>query len=180
MTTDIVATVRGDLVPEVRALLQLLAKKRLVPRIADAERFARESLVLLLRHEPSGVEVDLSMAWTQFEHEAIAAASQATFGSVRAPMSRPEDLIVFKSIAGRGKDLDDMTALLTLYPSLDHARLRQRVKQLAALAEEPALAAPLEVAIAKVAGTKTVERSRSPARSRTTVRAAKKPTKRKR
>jgi hypothetical protein len=44
-------------------------------RIRDAERFAGESLVLLLKHQPTGVELDVSMAGTDFEHEALAASS---------------------------------------------------------------------------------------------------------
>ena len=96
-TSDIDAAVRGDEI-DVATLLDALAKKR----IARAEQFARESLVLLLRHEPSGVQFDVSFAWTDFEWEAISAASIASFGVVKAPMAQPEDLIVFKAIAGRG------------------------------------------------------------------------------
>jgi hypothetical protein len=85
MTTDIDATIRGDQV-DMTSLIKALAKKRIVPRIRDAERFASESLVLLLEHQPTGVELDVSMAWTDFEHEALAASSITTFGRARAPM----------------------------------------------------------------------------------------------
>lgn len=165
-TGDIDAAIRGDEV-DVATLVRALATKRIVPRIANAEEFAGESLVLLARHEPSGIELDLSFAWTNFEHDAIAAATDAALGAVVAPMARPEDLIVFKSIAGRGKDLDDVMALLTLYPALDHVKLRARVRELAALAETPELAANLDVAIAatsRSAGT-SIKRPVSPARS---------------
>jgi len=172
-TGDIDAAVRGDEI-DVAPLIKALAKKRIVPRIAQAEQFARESLVLLLRHEPSGVEFDISFVWTDFEQEAIAAASIATFGTVKAPMAQPEDLIVFKAIAGRGKDIDDATALLSLYPGLDLARLRARVQQLAALAETPELGAGLETAITQAAaaaprGTKTPKVTPKP-RTRATTR----------
>jgi hypothetical protein len=152
-TGDIDAAVRGDEI-DAATLLKVLAKKRIVPRIAHADQFARESLVLLLRHEPSGVQFDVSFAWTEFERDAIAAASIATFGAVKAPMAQPADLIVFKAIAGRGKDIDDATALLSLYPRLDLARLRARVHELAALAETPTLGAGLETAIAAAAETR--------------------------
>lgn len=146
MTTDIDVTVKGDQA-DVGALLRSLAKKKIVPRIADAERFASESLVLLLRHSPTGVDFDVSMAWTNFEHAAIAASSIVEFGTVQAPMASAEDLIVFKAIAGRPKDIEDATALLVLYPKLDRKRLRSRVRQLAALAEEPELVRGLDEAI---------------------------------
>jgi len=145
-TADIDAAVRGDEV-DIDTLLAVFAKKRIVPRIEHAARFARENLVLLLRHTPSGVEFDVSLAWTEFEHAAIAAATVAAFGSVNAPMARPEDLVVFKAIAGRGKDMDDIAALLALYPKLDLALVRARVRELAALADAPELARGLESAI---------------------------------
>jgi hypothetical protein len=149
-TGDIDAAIRGDEI-DVKTLITALAKKQIVPRIGHAEQFARESLVLLLRHEPSGVQFDVSFVWTDFEQEAIAAASIVSFGAVKAPMAQPEDLIVFKAIAGRGKDIDDATALLSLYPEIDLARLRARVHQLAALAETPDLGAGLETAIVAAA-----------------------------
>jgi hypothetical protein len=147
MTTDIDAAVQGDQV-DVSALLAALARKRIAPRIDNVERFARESLVLLLRHQPTGVELDVSLAWTDFEHGAIAAASLTAFGTVKAPMAQAEDLVVFKAIAGRPKDIEDATTLLVLYPELDRARLRERVRQLAELADSPALADGLDAAIA--------------------------------
>jgi hypothetical protein len=146
MTTDIDAAVRGDQA-DLATLVAALAKKRIVPRIDDVERFARTSLVLLLKHRATGVELDVSMAWTDFEHEAIAASSVAAFGAVKAPMAQAEDLVIFKVIAGRPKDIEDATTLLVLYPEMDRARLRARVSQLAELADEPALTGGLDAAI---------------------------------
>jgi hypothetical protein len=145
--TDIDAAIRGDEI-ELTPLLKSLAKKRIVPRVKDAAELARANLVLLLRHQPTGVDFDVSFAWTSFEHEAIAAASVTAFGTVKAPMARPEDLIVFKSIAGRGRDIDDVIALLTLYPDIDRDRVRARVRELATAAEVPELTVGLETAIA--------------------------------
>jgi hypothetical protein len=62
-------------------------------------------------------------------------------------MARPEDLVVFKTIAGRPRDIEDASALLVLYPKLDRDRIRDRVKQLAALADQPELASGLDTAI---------------------------------
>jgi hypothetical protein len=184
-TADIDAAIRGDEV-SIDKLLAVLAQKSIAPRIDDAAQFARENLVLLLRHQPSGVEFDVSLAWTEFEHEAIAAATVAAFGAVKAPMARPEDLVVFKAIAGRGKDMDDVAALLALYPKLDLARVRARVRELAALADTPELARGLDSAIesagariaSKPAKTSTPrKRPARKARPRATTKAAtKKPT----
>ena len=142
-TTDIDAAVRGDAVT-VRGLVEHLGRHRISPRIDDAITFAEENLVLLLRHEPTGVDLDVSFAWSGFEHEALDARTVVSFGRVRAPMVTPDDLLVFKAIAGRPKDAQDAEALLALYPALDLARARRRVRELAALAEAPELATQFE------------------------------------
>jgi hypothetical protein len=146
MTTDIDVVVRGDETTPA-AMLRALATRRIVPRIADAEAFARERLVLLLRHRPTGVDVDLSFGWTTFEHEALEARSDAIYGSVVAPMARAEDLVIFKAMAARPKDIDDATALMLMYKEIDVARVRRHLAKLAALADEPSLTSGLEAVI---------------------------------
>jgi hypothetical protein len=90
MTTDVDAVIQGDAV-DLRELVPLLAKHRIVPRISDAISFARANHVLLLRHAPSEVELDVSFGWTAFEHEALEARTIEAYGRVRAPM-RPANL----------------------------------------------------------------------------------------
>ena len=138
LTTDIDAVVRGDAI-SIPALLEGLRRYGIAPRIDDALEFAEQNLVLLVRHEPTGVDLDVSLGWTKFELEALAARSRATFGSVEAPMATPSDLVVFKAMAGRPKDLEDASALLALFPRLDVARVRKRLSQLAEAAGVPEL-----------------------------------------
>lgn len=147
-TTDIDAAVRGDSIALER-LAEVLAAHGIAPRIEDGLDFARENLVLLLRHTPTGVDLDVSLAWSSFEHDAIAARTPARFGVVVAPMSTAEDLIVFKAIAARPKDLEDAEALLHLHPGVDRARIRDQVAELAALAEAPELVSGVEALLAK-------------------------------
>jgi hypothetical protein len=138
MTTDIDAVIRGDAVL-VPALLQALRRHQIAARIADAEAFAATNLVLLTRHRPTEVDLDLSLGWTSFEHEALAARAATRYGKVSVPMARVDDLVVFKAIAGRPRDIDDAVTLLALYPHIDIARVRARVRSLARAAEAPEL-----------------------------------------
>lgn len=138
MTTDIDAVIQGDAV-SVRALVDVLRRHQIVTRIADAEAFAATNLVLLTRHRPTKVDLDLSFGWTVFEHEALAARTSTRYGKVAAPMARVEELLVFKVMAGRPRDIDDAVTLLTLYPHVDLARVRRRLVALAELAEAPEL-----------------------------------------
>jgi hypothetical protein len=147
-TTDIDAAVRGDAVrPEV--LLEIFARNGIQPRIPDALPFARANLVLLLRHESTGVDLDVSFAWSAFEHDALDACTLADFGRVQAPMCTAEDLVVFKAIAGRARDIEDAEALLGLYPAIDLKRVRRRVKELSILAEAPELMENFEVILSR-------------------------------
>ncbi|MFO0613045.1 MAG: hypothetical protein U0414_10675 [Polyangiaceae bacterium] len=146
MTTDLDVVVRGDAV-ELDALLAALAAAKIVPRIADAVPFAQKNLVLLLKHRPSKVEIDLSLAWSGFEHEALAAATTAKLGRVRATFATADALVVFKAIAGRPKDIEDAAALLALHRDIDLALVRQRVRRVAELAEEEAINENLESAV---------------------------------
>lgn len=146
MTTDIDAVVQGDAV-RLEALFDALARSEIVPRQANARAFAEANLVLLVRHVPTEVDLDVSTAWTPFERDALAAATPTRFGAVHAPMARVEDLIVYKAMAARSRDIDDIVALLTLHPDVDLAPARRRVEQLAELAEAPELVAKFDALV---------------------------------
>ena len=148
MTTDIDAVVLGDAV-HARDLLRVLARHAVRPRIEEAEADAEKNLVLLLRHVPTGVDLDVSLGFTDFEREAIESSTPASYGQASYPMARPEDLVVFKALAARPKDIEDAAALLLMHPAIDLANVRRRLGELAALAEEPALLEGLEQVIAR-------------------------------
>ncbi len=93
----------------------LLRRRGLVPRIPNALEFADANQVLLLQHEASGVEVDLSLAWLAFEEAAIATAESLDIGNVRISVARPEDLIIYKAIAWRPQDQQDVERLIALH-----------------------------------------------------------------
>ncbi|HEY2407555.1 MAG TPA: hypothetical protein VGI10_16215 [Polyangiaceae bacterium] len=177
MTTDIDAVVQGDALP-VATLIDFLRGHRIVPRVANAEAFAAANLVLLVRHQPTQVDLDLSFGWTAFEREALRACTSTRYGKLRAPIARVDDLLVFKAIAGRPRDVEDAATLLTLYPNVDLRRVSRRVMELAELAEAPELTNGLEQILAAVAALPRAPRVREatkPTRraARTTPRAKK-------
>lgn len=167
MTTDIDAVIQGDAV-SVHALIEVLRRHQIVPRIENAEAFAAANLVLLTRHRPTDVDLDLSLGWTAFEHEALAARTSTRFGKTAVPMAGVDELLVFKAIAGRPRDVDDAVALLTLYPGIDLTRVHDRVAALAEAAEAPELAAGLEQVLRAAASTpllRTSAAKKTPGRS---------------
>lgn len=143
-TTDIDATFRGEGV-DLTALLRRFARHGIRPRVTDALAFARQSQVLLLEHTASGVELDISLAWLAFEHEALAQPTTIDFAGVRVPAARPEDLVIYKLFAGRPQDFKDAEALLLMHRrSIDLARVRAVLAHLGEMAEEPEIAARVD------------------------------------
>jgi predicted nucleotidyltransferase len=123
-TRDVDFTVEGGKI-EVTALIDRLAQHTLVPRIEDAASFAADNQVLLLRHELTGVDVDLSIAWLPFELDALARASSIAIGGITVRVATAEDLVIYKAIAFRPQDQQDIERLVTLHASaIDLVRVR--------------------------------------------------------
>jgi hypothetical protein len=143
-TRDIDATVMGaDL--DLDELVAGLARHAIVPRIDDAVAFARRHQVLLMRHAPDGVDIDLSLAWLPFELEAIAAAETLEIEGARIRVARAEDLVVYKVAAWRPQDRQDVERLLRLHGrSMDLARVRRLAHDLFDVLEAPERVPELE------------------------------------
>jgi hypothetical protein len=168
LTRDIDVAVRGDSI-SIEQLAAQLATEDIRPRIADALAFARENLVLLLRHAKTGVDLDVSLAWSNFEIDALRTAEPTRFGRARVPMSSVASLVVFKAIAGRPRDLEDVEALLVLHPDIDLVDVRARLTELAILAEAPEVIAVFDDVVRRVTPREnraTKKKSKTSARKR--------------
>ena len=113
-TADVDATVTAPQEPLER-IFDVFAHHRIVPRIAGAVAFARDRQVILLRHEPSGVDLDVSLAWLPFELDAIERSEVIDYAGVPIRVARPDDLVIYKLVAARPRDLDDAERLLLLH-----------------------------------------------------------------
>lgn len=116
-TRDVDLTVEGGKL-ELSALIEHLAPHELTPRIKDAIKFATENQVLLLRHAPTGVDVDLSIAWLPFELHALARADSIEVGGITVRVATAEDLVIYKAIAFRPQDQQDSERAMTLHDSV--------------------------------------------------------------
>lgn len=115
-----------------------------IGRISDAPEFARRNRVILLQHQPTGINVDLSCGALPFEEEMIARARELVIGSVRIKVASPEDLIITKAVAHRPRDIADIESILNIEPNLDFDRIRFWVGQFAESLEMPELIEDLE------------------------------------
>jgi hypothetical protein len=67
-TADVDATLWSEHI-ELDRLFDTFANHHIEPRIADAKTFARDRNVLLLRHQPTGTPLDVSLAYLPFEKD---------------------------------------------------------------------------------------------------------------
>ncbi len=149
VTTDIDVTFSGAEV-SIDALLAELAAVGIAPRIQDAAAFATANQVLLVRHVDTMVDLDISRAWLPFELEAIARAPMTDLAGISLPVARAEDLVIYKMIAWRPRDQQDVERMLLLHgASIDLTRVRRIVRELGEAMENDRLA-DLEAMIARL------------------------------
>jgi len=143
ITKDVDAVVLlGDL--QIDAFLVSGASFGFSPRISDAPNFAAKNRVLLLVHNPSRTEVDISLGVLPFERESVERASIVTVAGISFPVISPEDLIIMKALPRRTRDVADIEAVLDAHPDLDLDRVRYWVSQFASILEAPEILDDLE------------------------------------
>lgn len=120
------------------------------PRIKDAAGFAQKNRVLLLVHTPSAVNVDISLGLLPFEREAVKKRRIRKAGNVTLFLPVPEDLIVFKAVAHRPQDMQDILEIIRSHPKIDRKYVRKAVKEFARVLEMPEILADLETLLAQL------------------------------
>lgn len=126
-------------VDDLPRLLDSARQEGFVPRIDDAEQFARRNRVLLLRHTESEIDIDISLGLLPFEIEMVERSTLHRAGSLELRLPTPEDLIIMKAIAHRPKDMLDIESIITSHPKLDRKRIQFWVEQFAEALETPKL-----------------------------------------
>ncbi len=147
MTADIDAVLLVS-IDDLPQLLRAARQVGLVPRIQDVEAFGRKNRIVLLRHRASGTNVDISLGVLPLEIEAVERSQVIRIGNLRLRVPTVEDLIIFKAVAHRQKDLLDIKMLVELHPDLDRARMEHWVRQFADLLETPELWTDLQAILA--------------------------------
>lgn len=138
LTADVDAVILLS-VDDLPRLIQAAAQEGLVPRIAEAHEFARRHRVLLLRHQDSSINVDISLGMLPLEVEAVERSMVYQVGDCAIRLPTPEDLIILKAVAHRPQDLLDIQAIVENNTSLDTERIESWVREFAQVLEMPEL-----------------------------------------
>ncbi len=84
----------------------------------EVRRGVPNGSIVRMRHPTLGA-VDLVLAETEYQHEAIRRARRERGQAGDIPILRLEDVLVHKLIAGRARDLADIEDILATRPALD-------------------------------------------------------------
>jgi hypothetical protein len=120
-------------------LIAAAERAGIVPRIEDALEFASRSRVLLLRHAPSQIDIDVILGGLPFERSAVEAAQPRSVGGVTVRLPRVEDLMIMKAVAQRPQDMLDLEGLIAAHPQADLTVVRQWVREFSSAAAMPSL-----------------------------------------
>ena len=114
------------------------------PRASEVLPFARRSRVLLLRHQPSSLDVDLVLGALPFEKQVLAERRTVQIGEARFAVPSPENLIILKAVARRPRDLADIEGVLDAHPHVDLNAVRRWVGEFAKALEAPEILEDIE------------------------------------
>ncbi len=106
-------------------------------RLPDVLEFARQSRVFLLKHIPSGIDIDISCGLLPFEENCIKNAQRISAGGIDILIPSPEDLIILKAVAHRPIDLMDIEAIVKVQGELNERYINRKLAEFAAILEMP-------------------------------------------
>jgi hypothetical protein len=130
-------------------------------RIPEAIEFAQAQRVLLLKHDSTGIAIDVSLGALSFEQTALSRRTSISTRIGNIPAASVEDLIVLKAIAGRPQDVQDIRALASLRPDLDERYILQWIDELAFAGEMDDIASDTRKIIAESRSASPVTKSRT-------------------
>jgi len=118
LTKDIDITL-GIEVDQLDELMQLVKDLHLKSRVDNIADFVKKTMVLPVRDEPSGVNIDFIFSFSPYERQAIQRAKPVKIGKVGVKFAALEDIIIHKIIAGRARDIEDIKTIILKNPSFD-------------------------------------------------------------
>ena len=85
----------------------------------------------------AGTPVDLSLAWLPFETEALHRSALVSIDRIEMRVPHVKNLILYKLVATRPRDLDDAQQLLAIHRSrVDLPKVRARLAELCGVLED--------------------------------------------
>lgn len=134
---------------ETASLMRALERAGFRLRVRDAGGFVAKTRVLPFVHPRSGMPVDVVLAGPGLEELFFKRRRRRTIEGVPVFVASPEDIVVMKTLAGRGKDEDDAVAILAAQPRLNLRRIRATLGALECALDQSDLVPRFESCLAR-------------------------------
>lgn len=127
-TKDIDLTLGLD-ISELKRILRCIDELNLKILVKDPEDFVRNSWVLPLKDNESGIRVDISFSFSPYERQAIDNFVPYEIEGVTVKYCQAQDLIIHKIFAGREIDLIDVRKIMIKKKNLNKNYIFKWLKQ---------------------------------------------------
>jgi hypothetical protein len=126
-----IAIALGVNVDKMQSIISLAGELALKILPENIETFARQTMVLPVVHEETGIRVDFIFSFSPYEQQAIAKARKVRILDQDVYFAAPEDVVIHKIVAGRPRDIEDVRGILLKMPDIDIAYIRKWLQDFA-------------------------------------------------
>ena len=133
-----------------RELVDALAHEGFELRVDDAQGFVDATRVIPLLHVASRMPLDIVLAGPGLEEQFFARAAERRVGGTLVPVVSAEDLVAMKILAGRPRDMEDVTSIVRARRDLDLETIRGTLRLLERALDRADLVVELERVIRRL------------------------------
>ena len=123
---DITLGIPPDKLDDVLKIAKKL-KLKILPQ--DPHNFVKETMVLPLLDEKTGLRIDLIFSLSEYEKEALKRVKKINIKGVDVNYISIEDLIIHKIISGRERDIEDLKYILVKNKKIDEKYILKWLKE---------------------------------------------------
>jgi len=117
-------------------LLTIVQELSLKPLPEDIEFFVKQTMVLPVVDEESGMRVDFIFSFTSYEAHAIKRATRVSIRGQEVCFASVEDLVIHKIFAGRPRDIEDARSVVLKNRNMDIKYIRKWLAEFDAVSDE--------------------------------------------
>ncbi|MGB5873674.1 MAG: DUF6036 family nucleotidyltransferase [Bacteroidota bacterium] len=129
LTRDISITLGADN-SALNTLLELVRAVGLQVAVEDVDKFVRETNVLPVADQATGVRIGLIFSFMEYERQAMGRAVAVEMEDTSVRFAAVEDLVIHKLIAGRPRDSEDIRGILARNHAMDREYLKVWLRSL--------------------------------------------------
>jgi len=128
LTKDIDITI-GANIDKYWDILNIVQNLNLKILPKEPYKFVKDTMVLPLLDEKTGFRIDLIFSSTEYKKEALKRVNKIKIGDTYVNYVSVEDLIIYKIISGRERDLEDRKTILIKNKKIDEKYILKWLKE---------------------------------------------------